>query len=141
MNRFRTTSWTARSACLCSRSKAPHVALALPRELVGDFGPVVGVTRGVIHDRRHDDSVRGAVAPKPIGDEAACDAAGPLEQESKEPGGCVAVPAGLEQDVDHIAVLVDRTPEVLALPANGHEEFVQVASVSHGPARWRRRRA
>ena len=94
-----------------------------------------------MHDRRHDDSVRGAVAPKPIGDEAACDAAGPLEQESKEPGGCVAVPAGLEQDVDHIAVLVDRTPEVLALPANGHEEFVQVASVSHGPARWRSRRA
>jgi hypothetical protein len=38
--------------CLCSRSKVPHVALALPRGLVGDFGPVVGVTRGVMHDRR-----------------------------------------------------------------------------------------
>jgi hypothetical protein len=47
--------------CLCSRSKA-HVALALPRGLVGDFGPVVGVAGGVMHDRRHDDSVRGAVA-------------------------------------------------------------------------------
>ena len=76
--------------------------------------------------------MRGAVAPKSIGDEAARDAPGPLEQESKEPGGCVAVPAGLEQDVDHVAVLVDGAPEVLALPANGHEEFVQVPSVAHG---------
>jgi hypothetical protein len=48
--------------------------------------------------------VRGAVAPKPIDDEAARDAAGLLEQASREPGGCVAVLAGLEQDVDHIAV-------------------------------------
>jgi hypothetical protein len=36
--------------CLCSRSKAPHVALGLPRGLVGDFGPVVGVAGGVMHD-------------------------------------------------------------------------------------------
>ena len=65
--------------CLRSRSEAWHVALASPRRLVGDFDPVVGVAGGVMGNRRHDDPVRGAVAPKSIGDEAARDAPGPLE--------------------------------------------------------------
>ena len=55
-----------------------------------------------------------------------------LSKSRKNRAAAWRFPAGLEQDVDHIAVLVDRTPEVLALPANGHEEFVQVPSVTHG---------
>jgi hypothetical protein len=84
---------------LCDRFESPHVALALAGLLVGDFGPVVVVAGGVMHDRRHDDSVRGAVAPEAIGDEAVRDTAAPLEQLAKEPHGGVAIPAGLEQDV------------------------------------------
>jgi hypothetical protein len=59
---------------LRSRSEASQVAFATPCRLVGDFGPIVGVAGGVMHNRRHDDPVRGAVAPKAIGDEAALDA-------------------------------------------------------------------
>jgi hypothetical protein len=64
---------------------------------VRDFSPVVGVAGGVMHDRRHDDPVRGAVAPKSVGDETPWDAGAPLEQTPKEPSGSMAVPAGLEQ--------------------------------------------
>jgi hypothetical protein len=64
-----------------------------------------------------------------------------LSKRRKNGGGCVAVPAGLEQDVDHIAVLVDGAPEVLALPPDGHKEFVQMPGVAHGAMRWRSRRA
>jgi hypothetical protein len=42
----------------------------------------------------------------------------------------VAIPARLEQDVDDLAVLVDGPPEVLALPANGHEEFVEMPRIA-----------
>ena len=84
-------------------------------------------------DRRHDDPVRGAVAPEAIGDEAMRDPAAPLEQLAKEPRGGVAIPARLEQDVDDLAVLVDDPLEILTLTANGHEEFVQMPRVADRP--------
>jgi CheY-like chemotaxis protein len=118
---------------LCHRFKAPHIPLAPPGRLVGDFGPVVGVAGGVVDHRRHDDPVRGAVAPEAIGDEAVRDTAAPLEQLAKEPRGGVAIPAGLEQDVDDLAILVDSPPEILTLAANRHEEFVQMPRVADGP--------
>jgi hypothetical protein len=86
-----------------------------------------------VDDGRHDDAVRGAIAPKPIGDEALRDTAAPLEQLAQEPRGGVAIPAGLEQDVDDLAVLVDGSPEVVALTANGHEEFVEMPGVADRP--------
>ena len=118
---------------LCHRFEAPHLPLALPGRLVGDFNPVVGVAGGVVDDGRHDNPVRGAIAPKAIGDQAVRDTTAPLEQLSKEPCGGVAIPAGLEQDVDDLAVLVDGPPEILTPAANGHEEFVQMPRVADWP--------
>ena len=40
----------------------PHLALPLARRLVGDFGPVVLVSRGAVKDRRHDVAVGGRIA-------------------------------------------------------------------------------
>jgi hypothetical protein len=45
----------------------------------------------------------------------------------------VAIPTGLKQDIDHLAVLVDCAPEVLTLAENGHEEFVQMPRVADRP--------
>src|SRR5260221_13175215 len=134
LNRLRTTSWTARNrAGLCRRFETPHVALASARQLVGGFGPVVGVAGRVVDHGRHDHAVRGTVAPEAIGDEAARDPAAPLEQLAKEPRGGVAIPARLEQDVDDLAVLVDRQPEVLTLATNRHEELVEMPRVADRP--------
>jgi hypothetical protein len=98
--------------CLRSRSEASHVALASPRRLVGDFDPVVGVAGGVMHNRRHE---------------------GPLEQASKEPGRPRGGPggAGSRMSITSPSWSTERQ-EVLALPPNGHEEFVQVPDVDHG---------
>src|SRR6202521_582651 len=41
--------------------------------------------------------------------------------------------AGLEQDVDHLGVLVDGPPEVLTLATNRHEEFVEMPHVVDRP--------
>ena len=62
-----------------------------------------------------------------------CGTAAPLEQLAKEPRGGVAIPAGLEQDVDDLAVLVDGPPEVLTLATNRHKEFVQMPRVVDWP--------
>ena len=45
----------------------------------------------------------------------------------------MAIPTRLQQDVDDLAVLVDGPPEVLALAADGHEQFVQMPGVADGP--------
>jgi hypothetical protein len=86
-----------------------------------------------VDDGRHDDPVCRPVAPEAIGDEAVRDTAAPLEQLAKEPRGGVAIPAGLEQDVDDLAILVDGPPEVLTPASNGHEEFVQMPRVADWP--------
>ena len=92
--------------------------------------PVVGVPGCIVDDGRHDHPVRGTVAPEAIGDETAGDTAAPLEQLAKEPHGGVAIPAGLEQDVDDLAVLVDGPPEVLTLATNRHEQFLEMPRVT-----------
>ena len=81
-------------------------------------------------DGRHDDAVRGAVAPKAIGDEATRHLAVAPQQFAKEPPSGMAIPARLEQDVDDVAVLVDGAPQILPLPADGDEEFVEMPGVA-----------
>ncbi len=77
--------------------------------------------------------MRGAVAPEAIGDEAVRNTVAPLEKLAKEPRGGVAIPAGLEQDVDDLAILVDGPPQVLTLVADRHKEFVQMPRVAGRP--------
>ena len=41
---------------------------------------------------------------------------------------------GLDQDVQDVAVLVNRSPQIVPLPLDGHEEFVQIPGVAHPTA-------
>ncbi len=36
----------------------------------------------------------------------------------------------LNQDIDHISILINGTPEIVPLPLDHHEELVQVPGVS-----------
>jgi hypothetical protein len=58
---------------LCCGCEAPHLGLASARRLVGDFSPVVSVAGGVVIDGRHENPMRGAVAPEAIRDETVRD--------------------------------------------------------------------
>ncbi len=74
--------------------------------------------------------MRCAVAPQLVGDQPPGLASLTLQQLTEEAFSCTPIAARLEQDVDHVAVLIDRTPEILPLPPDGHEEFVQVPGVA-----------
>ena len=43
----------------------------------------------------------------------------------------MAITASLHEDVDDVAVLVHRSPEVLSLTPDRHEQFIQVPGVTH----------
>ena len=52
---------------LGGRLEAPHLTLALPSRLMGNFGSIVGVlVRGVDHGRHHGPTSRCCFEPKPV---------------------------------------------------------------------------
>ena len=42
--------------------------------------------------------------------------------------------AGLDQDVDHVAVLVHRAPEILPAAVEHHKQLVEMPRVAHSAA-------
>ncbi len=97
---------------------------------MGDFGPIVGVASGVVDDGGHDRPLRCSVAPQSVGDQPPGLASLTFQQFAEEAYSRTPIATPLDKDVDHVAVLVDRTPEIVSLALDGHEEFVQVPGVA-----------
>jgi hypothetical protein len=53
-----------------------------------------------------------------------------LQELPKEPSSRTGIAIPLNEDVDHIAILVDSPPEIVPLALGVHEELVQVPDVS-----------
>ncbi len=53
-----------------------------------------------------------------------------LQEPPKESPRRTRVPAGLDEDVDQVTVLVHRAPEILALTVDPYEDFVQEPRIS-----------
>ena len=113
------------------RFEPAHLTLPLPGRLVRDFGPVVRVpVRAVDHGRHHGAAGRG-VAAEFVGDQSPRDTALSFQQLAEEADRCAAIPPGLDEDVDHVAVLVHGTPQVLLPPLDLDEYLVQIPGVAH----------
>ena len=129
------TPWTERNRWACATDlKRRMWCLTTARGLMRDFGPVVGIARHVMDDGRHDDTMRGVVAAEAIGDDATWYPAMPFQERAKESRSSVAIPAGLEQDVDDVTVLIHRTPQILTPAVDRHEQLVQMPRVADGPS-------
>lgn len=55
------------------------------------------------------------------------------EQLPKESLRCIRVSLLLQEDVQHLTVLVDRPPQVFLLTANPHKYFVQMPATAASP--------
>jgi len=53
-----------------------------------------------------------------------------LEQFTEKPLGCLGVSLRLHQDVEHVAMLVDRTPQVMGDAADRDKNLVEVPFVA-----------
>ena len=58
----------------------------------------------------------------------------PFQQLPKETRRGMPIALGLHQDVDHVAVLVNRPPEILLPSPDIHEQLVQIPRVAQAPA-------
>jgi hypothetical protein len=102
----------------------------LARRLVRVFGAIVQVPMLSVFNTRKSLPLRSPIAFQPIGDDHARDVPTPFQQLPKEPlGGCL-VAAALHQDIEHRPVLIHGPPEIMALPIDREEHFIQVPLVT-----------
>ena len=80
-------------------------------------------------DGWHDLAVSGAVASQLVGDEPPGWPALPLQQLTKEAFSGSPIASRLDEDIDDVAILVHRTPEILPLTLDGYKHLVQVPRI------------
>ena len=101
---------------------------------MGHFGSIVRVlVRGVDHGRHHGPTSR-RIAAQLVGDQTSRYRSLAFQQPPEKARGGTPIAPGLHEDVDHVAVLVDRPPEILLPPLDIDEQFVQVPRVAHLPS-------
>ena len=79
--------------------------------------------------------MRCRIAPELVGDHPPGHTTLAFQQLSEEALSRAPIAARLEQDVDHVAVLVNGGPEIVLLTPNVHEEFIQVPVATRNPVR------
>ena len=95
-----------------------------------DFSAVVRVLPGVVVHRWHHFAPRCGVAFQLVRHQPPRLASVPLQQLAKEPFGRAGIAISLNQDVNHVPVLVDSAPEIVTLTLDVHEDFIQVPHVA-----------
>ena len=115
----------------CNDSAGPlHRPFALPGRLVGVLGSIIQMFRLSMLDRRHGGGVCDLVTGKLVGDQHPRPAALLLQKFLEEPGRGPAISPGLDEDVEHVAVLVDSPSQVFSDSADLDEHFVKMPLVA-----------
>ena len=83
----------------------------------------------MIH-RRHDRAELRTVTLQLIGDQAKRNLSLTLQEFSKKALRCTTVAPRLDADVDHLAVLIHGTPQILPLSVDCDEDFDQEPRIS-----------
>ena len=80
--------------------------------------------------RRHDRPECRTVTLQLVCDQAERNLSLPLQELAKEPLRCTTVASRLDEDVDHVAVLIHGPPQILPLSVDRDENFVQEPCIS-----------
>ena len=94
-----------------SRFEAAHLALPLPGRLMRYLGPVVRILIGAVNDGRHETALF-------------------LQQLAKESHRGEPIPSRLDQDVEHVAVFFEGSPQVLLATIDRHEPLIEMPGVA-----------
>lgn len=115
---------------MACRLEAAHRPFSLPRWLVRVFGAVVQPFMAAMVHARHDLLVGCLVATQLVGDQYARDILAAFEHLAEELLGRGVVPAALHEDIQHIAVLINGTPQVRRLAVDRQKDLIQVPLVA-----------
>ena len=87
-----------------------------------------------VFDPRHDLLFGRLVAAQLIRDDHPRHVSQPLQQLTKEFLSCLLISAALDQNVEHLALLVHGSPQVMKVTVDPVEVFVQVPPVTRSRA-------
>ena len=114
-----------------SRGLEPlHAILPLARRPMGVLTPVVEIaTLAMFHTGQYV-ALGRAIAFELIRDDHTRHVLQSLEQLAEKLLRCPLIAATLHQDVEHVIVLVDSSPQVMPLTMNGEKHLIQVPLVT-----------
>ena len=115
---------------LAGRFESAHLPLSLAGRLMRDFGAIVGVASSVMTNETQEGSKRSSIAFEFVGHDLKRLFPLAAHQSLKEPHGGALISTRLNQDVDHVTVLIHGPPEILLLAVDPHEDFVQVPDIT-----------
>jgi hypothetical protein len=107
-----------------------HAPLPLPGRLMGVLRPVVEIPMLAVFHARQDRPLGGPIAFEFIRANHARDVRQSLEELPEDLLGRLFIPPPRHQDVEHIAVLIHRTPEGVALTIDGQKHLSQMPRVA-----------
>jgi hypothetical protein len=84
----------------------------------------------VVHHCWQDCPLRSTITLQFVGDDPESCLTLTSNQSSQESFGCTLIAARLQQNVEHISVLVDGVPKTLLLAVDSNEQLVQIAGVA-----------
>ena len=115
---------------LTSRFESAHLPFPLARRLMRDFGSIVGVPFHGVSHVAEDGSYCSGVASQFVGNDPQWFGTLAAQESSKESFCSALITMWLDQDVDHIAVLIHGTPQILLLTVDSNKDLVQVPVVA-----------
>ena len=113
--------------------EAAHVSFSLPRRLMRDFCAVVLSAPLAMGNTGDDVPACCPIAGEHIGHQLTWDILQSFQQLAKEACGGVFVPSLLHEDIQDLAILIDRTPQIVARAINRDKHFVEMPGVAPSP--------
>ena len=108
----------------------PHLSFSMADRFMRYLGSVVRPTTSIVRYCWHDLTMSSAIATELVGHQTIRPLALSLEQLAKEAYGSTAIPPGLNQDVNRVAILIDGSPQVLLLTLDLEEHLVKIPKVA-----------
>ena len=115
---------------LTCRFESTHLPFPLARRLMRSLHPIVGVTLGRVSHVAEAGSHCSRVASQSVGDDLQRLSSLPSQKSTEEPLCSASITPRLHQDVDYVAVLIDRTPEIFQFTVDSKEDLVQMPVVA-----------
>ena len=112
------------------RSESTHLPFPLTGWLMRDFDSIGGVSLDTMTHVAEGRSYGSRVASQFVDSDAQWCSTLTAQKSSKESFRGALIPARLDQNVDHIAVLIHGSPEILLLAIDSNEDLILIPVVA-----------
>ena len=110
--------------------EAAHRSFALSRRLVRVFRTIIQAFVLSVLDAHEDLALGCTIAGKFVGDDHPWYILAALQEVAEKRFGCRLVSSALNKDIEHVSVLVNRSPEVCCFALDGQKHFVDVPRIA-----------